>query len=345
VRAALLGWFDRGRRPLALREDRSPYRVLVAEVMSQQTRAEAVAPHLEAFLARYPSPALLAQSAEDDVLHAWRGLGYYRRALLLRQAAAEIVRCYGGEVPADPGALRALPGVGPYVAGAVASFAFGADEPALDANASRVLCRLFGLRGALDRAAGRRALEGIARRALPPGRSAEWNEALMDLGALVCLPRAPRCAACPLAPLCRALADGDAAQLPVRRPRRPARELPVSVLLLWHQGRWAVRRRPADGLLAGMWEFPTVEGAETAAAAAAAVGVALEAVQVLPPFRHGFTHRTWRVHPFRARLRARGAGTPPAALRWVTAEEVAALALAGPSARLAAGAGRAPAKM
>ncbi len=354
LRAALLSWFDRERRPLALREDRAPYRVLVAEVMSQQTRAETVAPYLERFLQRFPTPVQLAEAPEQEVLFVWRGLGYYRRAVHLRQAAAEIVRRHGGEVPADPAVLRALPGVGPYVAGAVCSLAYGQDEPAVDANVARVLSRLFDLRLAVDSPQGRREVDRMARLALPPGRAGEWNEALMDLGALVCVARAPRCALCPVQAFCRGRRAGDPSALPVRRPPRAVAEVPVASVLAWRGEHIAVRPRPPGGLLAGMWEFPTLEGADTASAVASAHGLRLEEVRVLPPFRYAFTHRVWRVHGFVARAASADSGPDPRALpgrsdasglRWVTPEEAWGLPLAGPTARLAAGAGLVRAKI
>ena len=354
LRGTLLSWFDRERRPLALRADRAPYRVLVAEVMSQQTRAETVAPYLARFLQRFPTPLQLAEASEQEVLFVWRGLGYYRRAVHLRQAAAEIVRRHGGAVPADPVALRALPGVGPYVAGAVGSLAFGRDEPAVDANVARVLARLFDLRVAVDSPQGRREVDRLARLTLPPGRAGEWNEALMDLGALVCVARAPRCALCPVQAFCRGRRAGDPAALPVRRPPRAVAEVPVASVLAWRGEHVAVRPRPPGGLLAGLWEFLTLEGADTASAVASAYGLRLEDVRVLPPFRYAFTHRVWRVHGFVARAAGAAAAPAPGALpgrtgasglRWVTPEEAWGLPLAGPAVRLAAGAGLARAKI
>lgn len=298
IHAALLPWSEQHRRVLPLRGDRTPYRVLVAEVMSQQTQAEAVGPYLDRFLARFPTPRALAAAPEQDVLTVWRGLGYYRRAIHLWHAARQIVERHGGEVPAGLVDLRALPGVGPYVAGAIASLAFGSDEPAVDANATRVLARLFDVRLPVDTPAGVRTIAALARAVLPPGSAGRWNEALMDFGALVCVPRRPRCALCPLSAHCRGLQAATAYRLPLRAPRRSPAEVTVVTVLAWNRSRQvAVRQRPAGGLLGRMWEFPTLEGAVSVNALAAYFGWKLQGVRALPVFRHVFTHRIWLVHP------------------------------------------------
>jgi len=324
---ALLCWFGAHRRPLAFRADRRAYPVLVAEFMLQQTRAEVVGPYLERFLRRFPDVPTLAAADEQEVLALWRGLGYYQRARNLHRAARQMRLQHDGGVPAQPAALRALPGVGPYIAGAVGAFAFGRDEAALDANARRVLSRLF------DREAG----AALAQAAVPPGRAAAWNEALMDLGSAVCLPRRPRCGLCPLRALCRGRASGRAEALPARPARPPRPELEVTTLLLRDaQGRFALLQRPARGLLAGMWELPSLPAAVEAPAVAVALGLRLiGAATALPGFRHVFTHRVWNVRPFAA------LGSGPA--RWVSAAELGGVPLAGPSARLVAGAAPDPA--
>lgn len=196
----LLAWYARHRRDLPWRRQRTPYTTLVAEVMLQQTGVERVRLKYADFLAAFPSFEALARAPLGAVLRAWAGLGYNRRALYLHRLARLVVERYGGQLPGDPAQLRALPGIGPYTAGAILSFVFGADEPALDTNVRRVLSRLvWGGSRPPDR-----DLVAVARTLVPPGRSADWNEALMDLGALVCTLRAPGCAGCPLAPDCQA---------------------------------------------------------------------------------------------------------------------------------------------
>ena len=331
IQRRLLDWFLRHRRDLPLRRDRSPYRVLLAEVMSQQTAAEAVGPYLERFLQRLPDVPALAAADEQEVLALWQGLGYYSRARHLHRAAREIIARYGGRVPGDPAELRSLPGVGPYIAGAVASLAFGRDVAAFDANAARVLSRLCDVE---------RATPDLAQSFVPPGRAAQWNEAVMDLGALVCVPRAPRCALCPLADLCGGRRAGRAAALPVRAQRRPKPEVEVTTLVIRDGGgRLGLVQRPAAGLLAGMWEFPSIEEGVSPPAVARRHGLVLSGeVRPLPPLRYVFTHRIWNVRPHRA------VGAGP--IRWVTPEELPGVPMGGPSARLlqAEGARAAPPK-
>ncbi len=331
VQRRLLAWFRGHARDLPFRRDRSPYRVLVAEMMLQQTQAATVGPYLERFCARFPTPQALAAAPLQEVLTLWQGLGYYRRARYLHAAAGQIVREHGGVVPSGLADLRRLPGVGPYMAAAVASFAFGRDEPAVDANARRVLARVAGVE---------RLDDALARMFVPAGQGAAWNEAVMDLGALVCLPRAPRCGRCPLLCCCGAQADGRTAELPARRPRPPRPSVPVLLLAVRDAaGRFGLERRPETGLLAGMWSFPILEaegGEVDPAAAAAGRGIRLGSVRALEPFRHVFTHRVWEVQPFAAE----GEGD----LYWAASADLQHLPIAGPSVpvlrRLAAGASR-----
>ena len=328
IQQRLLAWFQEHARDLPFRHERSPYRVLVAEMMLQQTQAATVGPYLERFCARFPTPEALAAAPLQEVLALWQGLGYYRRARYLHAAAVRIVQEHGGVVPCGTADLRRLPGVGPYVAAAVASFAFGRDEPAVDANARRVLARVGGV-SLLD--------DALARAFVPSGQGAAWNEAVMDLGALVCLPRSPRCGGCPLLGLCSAQASGRTAELPARRPRPVRPSLPVLLLAICDvDGRFGLERRPETGLLAGMWGFPTLEGSggSDPVAVAAGWGIRLRSVEALQPFRHVFTHRVWEVRPFAA------VGEGP--LHWVAPKDVEQLPMAGPSVRvlrqLAAGA-------
>ncbi len=321
--ARLLPWFSRHRRDLPFRQRRTPYRVLLAEVMSQQTAAEAVGPYLERFEARYPDIWALAAADPQEVLALWQGLGYYHRARNLLRAASEVVERHGGQIPTDPAELQALPGVGPYIAGAVASLAFGRDVAAFDANARRVLSRL----GAAP------ATAELAQSLVPPGRAAEWNEAIMDLGALVCVPRAPRCALCPLQELCAGHRAGRAAEWPARAPRRTRPEVQVTTLVAYDAaGRLGLVQRAAGGLLGGLWEFPSVEAQVRPEEVASRHGLELrDAVIPLPPLRHVFTHRVWRVQPYRAEVSG--------SLRWVAMADLSGVPLGGPAARLLSGEG------
>ncbi|GIW71063.1 MAG: A/G-specific adenine glycosylase [Planctomycetota bacterium] len=316
---ALLRWYRTAARALPWRRTRDPWRVWVAEAMLQQTRVEAVRQRYEEFLARYPSPAALAAAAEHEVVEAWAGLGYYRRARALWAAARRCCALHGGRVPAEPAALAALPGVGAYTAGAIASIAFGAAVPALDGNAVRVLARLLAVTEDVSRVAARRRLETEAaalalRAAAEPDGPGAWNQALMELGARVCLPRAPRCdAGCPVRRWCGAARAGIAAELPRKPARRAPRpvQLAVGCTLDADRRRVLVVRRPAGGLLGLAWALPAVEGgrAELGAALGARVG------RELLRWRHAFTHRVWHARLYQCTLH----GAAPPGARWLGA--------------------------
>ena len=256
ARSALLRWYDANRRDLPWRRTRDPYAIWISEAMLQQTRVETVIPYYERFLARLPDVTALAGAALEDVYELWAGLGYYSRARNLSKAAQDVVERYGGQIPADVEALRTLPGIGRYTAGAVASIAYDRPEPVVDGNVERVLARRLGLRGPVkEPATARRIWDEAARLARGP-RPGDLNQALMELGATLCTPRAPACERCPLTRGCIARAAGDAEAIP-RKAQRPAakRERAAAVLLL-RSGRALVVRRPAGSLLGGFWELP-----------------------------------------------------------------------------------------
>lgn len=258
----LLRWYDQSARVLPWREDPTPYRVWVSEIMLQQTRVEAVRPYYERFLEAFPTVEALAGAPEDRLLKQWEGLGYYNRARNLRRAAQVIVERYGGQVPASFEELRSLPGIGDYTAGAVASIAFQIPVPAVDGNVlrviSRVLCRYDNI---LDPRVKRRTEREL--RQVLPQRVGDFNQSLMELGALVCLPGGPpKCLVCPLRQVCRGRAQGVAEELPMKAKAKPRRREDRTVfLLVSREGRLALSRRPDQGLLAGLWELPAAEGA------------------------------------------------------------------------------------
>lgn len=295
---ALLSWYDREGRALPWRTTRDPYRVWISEIMLQQTRAEAVVPRYEAFLARFPSLEALAAADEQDVLKAWEGMGYYSRARNLRRAAILIAQA--GAFPDTASQLRKLPGVGAYTAGAIASIAFGQVEPALDGNQARVLARVEAYDQPL---ASPQALRTAALERIDRARPGDYNQALMDLGSQVCTPRNPACARCPVRAFCAALALGD----PLSYPRLPApvakREVALCVVVALCAGRVLVRKRPSGGLLGGLWEFPSFsEGSlEQLLPGARACGD-------LPGARHVFTHLIWNMRGLCASVDAPPAG-------------------------------------
>lgn len=302
---ALLSWYRLHGRALPWRSSADPYAVLVSEFMLQQTRVETVIPYYERFLARFPTLEALAAAPLEQVLAAWEGLGYYRRARHLHAAAQVLVDVHGGRLPGDLAALRRLPGVGPYTAAALASIVYGRPVPALDGNIIRVMARILTEGGDVTRAATRRALaQGVA--ALQAhGHPGHINQALMELGAILCRPRSPGCARCPLQAVCRAFQAGDPEDFPARTARAPRPTEARAAALLVVCGRGVVlEQRPAHGLLAGLWELPAVVGHGPPAAAAlarrfAAAGFAARPGRVLARRRWEFTHLTWDVELWR----------------------------------------------
>jgi A/G-specific adenine glycosylase len=293
--AELVAWFQRGARELPWRTAaRDPYAVWISEVMLQQTRVETVIPYFERFLARFPTTRALADAAEADVLALWSGLGYYRRARALHATAREVVERFGGALPASADALRALGGVGPYTAGAVASIAFDLPEALVDGNVARVLARVEAIDAAIDGAAGRRLAWEAARRRVPLVGAGRYNEALMELGATVCTPRAPRCEACPVAKRCRANIDGRVDELPKTTPKRAVKLVELTCAVLVKGARVLLGQRARAGLFAGLWEPPMVEARTLAAARPKlrALGVpGVEGLRSAGRVEHTLTHR------------------------------------------------------
>lgn len=255
----LLHWYRRHRRALPWRQNRDPYPVWVSEVMLQQTRVATAIPYFERFLARFPDLASLAAAPLDDVLKMWEGLGYYQRARSLHQAAQEVMARHGGRIPLTPAEFGKLPGVGGYIQAAVLSIAAGQPLPAVDGNVLRVITRLRGWREDITRAATRRQIRQELMELLPSAAPGDFNQALMELGALVCLPRQPRCGACPWQDQCQASASGQTTALPVKALRPPKPVRPLAVVAFCQNGELFIRRRPAGGLFGGLWEMPTME--------------------------------------------------------------------------------------
>ncbi len=354
IRSRLLEGFDERNRSLPWREEPTPYRILVSEVMSQQTRLETVIPYYLRWLERFPDFSTLARASQEEVLSSWQGLGYYSRARNLHEAAREVEARYDGELPQEPEALRSLPGVGPYTAGAVASIAFGVVIPAVDGNVRRVLARLLD-----DPSPTPARLRDWAGLLVDPARPGDFNQALMELGSSVCTPRSPECGSCPLAKFCAGRARGRQEELPRprRRPSPPHLHEAVAVVTARGTGgllRVLLRRRPpSGGLLAGMWECPGVEleSSERVAVESAVSHLVTRFVaegwmgeaqgdprdpMVLTTVDHSFSHRKMSYHPRLVRMPGpvptsleggedptdRGTGT---ALRWVAEREMAEL--------------------
>lgn len=318
----LLSWYAQHARDLPWRRHVTPYRVWVSEIMLQQTRVEAVKGYFARFLMQFPDIRALSEAPEQQLLKCWEGLGYYSRARNLQKAAKVVVEEYGGELPASYEALKRLPGIGPYTAGAIASIAFGLPVPAVDGNVLRVWARVTADRADIAAPRTRKQAAEALRAVMPAGACGTFNQALMELGALVCVPNAPpRCEACPLSGLCEGKRQGIAESLPVKKPK-PARKVEArTVFLLEQAGRLALRRRPKTGLLAGLWELPAEAGTLSREEAVAAVRAwGLEPVQLwpLPPAKHVFTHVEWHMTGWRCKL----APENTAPFVWVTADEL-----------------------
>jgi len=326
----LLAWFDQHRRDLPWRRDRDPYRIWVSEIMLQQTRVATVVPYFERFVARFPDVAALAAADRDDVLKAWEGLGYYRRVHHLKDAAELLVRDGAGQVPEDPAALRALPGIGRYTAGAIGSQAFGRPEPVVDGNVRRVLCRLWARAEDPRSKALQDWLWDIAGALIPAARPGAFNEALMELGATVCTDRKPRCGTCPLGTLCDAWREGDPEGYPTKVERKPIPHFDVTAGIIRRGRRILITRRRDDAMLGGLWEFPggklePGESLEKCLVREIDEELAID-IRVERPFvavDHAYTHFRITLHTFLCRhSRGRPRDLGCAAHRWVHVGEL-----------------------
>ncbi|MEX1031397.1 MAG: A/G-specific adenine glycosylase [Paenibacillaceae bacterium] len=258
----LLEWFARYQRSLPWRESKDPYRIWVSEIMLQQTRVDTVIPYYHRFMEKFPSVDALADAAEEDVLKAWEGLGYYSRARNLQSAVREVKELYGGVVPDQPEEIATLRGVGPYTAGAILSIAYNKPEPAVDGNVMRVLSRFFLIEKDIMKPATRKLMELLVRQLIPEGAASDFNQALMELGALVCTPKSPVCLTCPVMEQCAGRIAGQELELPIKKKAKPPRdEYRVALLIEGtgdNRGKIRIRQRPDTGLLAKMWELPHV---------------------------------------------------------------------------------------
>ena len=328
---ALLAWYDRNKRDLPWRRGPNAYRTLVSELMLQQTAVATVVPYFERFTTRFPTMQALAAAREDEVLALWSGLGYYSRARHLHRTAQVVVGELGGELPANEDDLLRLPGVGAYTAAAVAAIAFSKRTLPVDGNVARVLARILGEHRPIDRPAVRAELRQQGQACVPTRRPGDFAQAMMELGALCCVPREPRCLECPMARFCRSRADGTTATIPVRAKRIAKRRIHMACVAVERRGCLLLVRRPPKTLLAGTWVFPLQEmrTGETAVDAArralASLGLRLEGGLVpAGDLRHIFTHRDVTASVFRARARGE---VESADARWVRSDELALLPL------------------
>ncbi|MBQ5754818.1 MAG: A/G-specific adenine glycosylase [Oscillospiraceae bacterium] len=323
IAAPLLAWFEQNRRSLPFRDDPTPYHIWVSEIMLQQTRMTAAVPYYLRFMARLPTVQALAQCPEEELTKLWEGLGYYSRMRNLQKAARLVCSQYGGSLPASFEELKKLPGVGEYTAGAIASIGFGLPAPAVDGNVLRVFSRLWRDETDISTPAAKALCAARVMACQPPDAPGDFNQALMELGALVCLPGAPNCPACPLQAHCAAFGTPDAARLPVKAPKPEKKLCPVTLVLARQGGRWLLCRRPKGGLLAGLWQPPLWEQPLTRQEAAARLeelGFKVEMAGPLPASSHKFTHLEWKMNGWQCEV----AGPAPEGWVFAAPEEITA---------------------
>jgi len=303
----LLAWYHRHARSLPWRGHPNAYAVWVSEIMLQQTRVDTVIPYFDRWMGRFPAVKDLADASEQDVLIAWEGLGYYSRARNLHKAAKIVLEKYDGQLPRDLDALRQLPGVGRYTAGAIASMAFGMDAPTLDANIRRVFTRVFNVDVPADSPAGKKVLWDLVAEHLPKGQAGDYNQGLMDLGATICLPKKPSCLVCPVLESCEAYVKGIQDLRPVlTHAKKPPLHILAAAVVV-NRGRVLMRQRPSKGLLGGMWEFPNGRVnrdpiRELSKALMAGYMLRVQRKDALGVVHHAYSHFRVSVHVFRCDL-------------------------------------------
>lgn len=325
-RQDLLDWYADEKRAMPWRKTSDPYRIWVAEVMLQQTRVDQAEPYYQRFLEAFPTVEALAEAEQDEVLRRWEGLGYYARARHLHEAAQQVVEAHGGRVPETYDEIRELPGVGPYTAAAVLSIAYGKPHAVLDGNVARVLARVFTLEEDVTKGRTRRRLRALAGELLDPERPGAFNQALMELGATVCTPTLPGCPRCPIRTVCGAYAASTQADYPVKKKKAPVPHHNIAVGLIFNEaGEVLIQRRPEDGLLGGLWEFPGGKREDDEALEETCrrelreeLGIEVEIDGLFHRLDHAYSHFKITLHAFRCQIQD---GTPRAKenqpMRWV----------------------------
>ncbi|HMB92443.1 MAG TPA: A/G-specific adenine glycosylase [Rhodothermales bacterium] len=328
----LIDWFEAVKRDMPWRQTNDPYRIWISEIMLQQTRVDQAEPYYERFTEAFPTVEALAKADLDEVLKQWEGLGYYSRARNLHRAAQMVVDDFDARVPDTYDAIRALPGVGPYTAAAVLSLAYERPHAVLDGNVARVLTRVFAIRDEVNKTRTKRHLQQLADDLLAPEQPGAFNEAIMELGATVCMPANPTCPRCAVNDVCEAYALGTPEAFPVKKKKAPVPHYDIAVGLIFDgEGRILIQRRPEDKMLGGLWEFPggKQEEGETIAETCQRevreeLGIDIEIGDLFQRISHAFTHFKITLHAFRCRILA---GTPAARegqpIRWVTVPELA----------------------
>lgn len=333
----LLDWFEKNLRDLPWRKDKDPYKIWVSEIMLQQTRVDTVIPYFERFMERFPTIEALADAPQDDVLKEWEGLGYYSRARNLHQAVQEVKQAYGGKVPDTPKEIAKLKGVGPYTAGAILSIAYDKPEPAVDGNVMRVLSRILLVEEDIQKVKTRKRFEQAVRGMIAEQHASFFNQALMELGALVCVPKSPQCMLCPVADHCRGREAGGHEELPVKGKAKPPRKVDMVAGVVMRpvggdgdgEEEILIHKRPETGLLAGLWEFPNVEKEADQSWEESLsrymyqyYGVKVEPVAHWMTVQHTFSHLHWNLQVYRCRLEGEEGEQLPASARWTRVEDL-----------------------
>ncbi|HVQ34468.1 MAG TPA: A/G-specific adenine glycosylase [Candidatus Bathyarchaeia archaeon] len=316
LRAPLLRWYRKHKRDLPWRRTTDPYAIWVSEAMLQQTTVAAVIPYWNRFLARFPNVAALARANEEDVLASWTGLGYYRRAKALREGAIAVLERHRGMVPGDRESLLALPGIGPYTAGAIASVAFGHPEPVVDGNVKRVFSRLFAIRK--NGATVEKKFWRIARALVEGPHPGDLNQAVMELGATVCTPRSPECSRCPVAKSCRARSLGRQESFPAPPARKPAQHVGIEVAWIERGGRILLERRHPGSPLRGTWDLPVLRGLPSR------IGLEVVPGNAIATVRHSILTKRLTIQVSRVRLK--GITPRTASLTWIKPAEIGTIA-------------------
>ncbi|MBB4825363.1 A/G-specific adenine glycosylase [Sporosarcina luteola] len=323
---ALVSWYYREKRDLPWRKTSDPYKIWVSEVMLQQTRVEAVIPYYERFTAKFPTMESLANANEEELLKMWEGLGYYSRARNLQQGVREVVESYGGMVPSTRKEISSLRGVGPYTAGAILSIAFGIPEHAVDGNVMRVLSRILLIEEDIALPKTRKTFEQAVMDLIYKEDPSAFNQALMELGATICIPR-PKCLLCPVRDFCAAFEEGRQDALPIKTKKTKMKTIPLAFYAITDgSGHWLMQQRPDKGLLAKMWEFPTVnllEEKNSEQAVESQYGIHVKEASPVLEFSHVFSHLTWEVQGFVGVTSDKGLISAKG--RWFTEDEVNAL--------------------
>jgi A/G-specific adenine glycosylase len=330
----LITWFEEEFRDLPWRQTRDPYRIWVSEIMLQQTQVKTVLPYYERFVAAFPTVHDLAAADLSQVLKLWEGLGYYARARNLHKAAQKTANELQGNFPQTMEEAAKLPGIGSYTAAAILSIAFGVDLPVIDGNVNRVLARLFMLEMDPKSTEGRRNIRETAEKLLARGRAGDYNQALMELGAMICTPRRPKCLLCPVSTFCKAFEKSEQDKFPIKSAKKERPHVHIVVGLVWNGDRLLIDRRLESGLLGGLWEFPggKVEEGESYEQTAAReikeeLGVDVEVVSHFMSLNHAYTHFSITLHAYTCRYLA---GSPQAVhcaeWRWVRKDELSLFA-------------------